>query len=100
MHNPKNRKSFLHHRMKIFKICMNQGIKKYTVQKAKKVDDADWKLAIEHLKPDQSEFPSIQSTVFAKQTMTECKGNFSSPPPLPPLFSRIILCLGIIFDSP
>ena len=82
--------------MKIFKICMNQGIKKYTVQKAKKVDDADWKLAIEHLKPDQSELPSIQSTVFAKQTMTECKGNFSSPP----LFSRIILCLGIIFDSP
>ena len=78
MHNPRNQKSFLHHRMKIFKICMNQGIKKHTVQKAQKVDDVDWKLAIKHLKPHQSEHPSIQCMAFAKRTVVACRRTFPS----------------------
>ena len=44
-----------------------------------------WLLAIKHLKPHQSEHPSIQGTAFAKRTMVACRGIFlslSSPYPI------------------
>ena len=37
-----------------------------------------WLLAIKHLKPHQSEHPSIQCTAFAKRTMVACRRIFPS----------------------
>ena len=44
-----------------------------------------WLLAMKHLKPHQSEHPSIQCTAFAKRTMVACRRIFpslSSPYPI------------------
>ena len=86
MRNPNNRKSFLQGRIKIFKIRMNQGIKNNHCTEGPEsvcsyVTLTAWLLAIKHSKPYQSELPSIQCTVFAKQTMAARRFILSPPPP-------------------